>query len=202
MTFFALLRHRPMVRMCSPTAASPSASIFCGVSAAANSAARRLVDAGIGRLRRQHHRDQQREGVDVFEFALRLRPLHREAAEDLVAPRPAYSATSGRAGRGRGLALAPSRRRVWSRGFLLGIFHRPSIIERHERHKRSRRRRAVLPGAADAAPLARPHRLHGADGRACRSAGWSPARSSSPAAPGRSSASSASTCCSSMAPSG
>ena len=46
--------------------------------------ARRLVDADVGRLRRQHHGDQQREGVDVLELALRLRPLDGEAAEYLV----------------------------------------------------------------------------------------------------------------------
>ena len=32
--------------------------------------ARRLVDAGIGRLRRQHHRDQKRVGIEVLELAL------------------------------------------------------------------------------------------------------------------------------------
>ena len=34
---------------------------------------RRLVDAGIGRLRRQHHRDQQGERDDVLQFAARRR---------------------------------------------------------------------------------------------------------------------------------
>ena len=33
---------------------------------------RRLVDAGVGRLRRQHDRDQQRERIDVLQFAFRL----------------------------------------------------------------------------------------------------------------------------------
>ena len=42
---------------------------------------RRLVDAGIGRLRRQHHRHQQRERIDVLQFALRLRIGGLEAAE-------------------------------------------------------------------------------------------------------------------------
>ena len=41
--------------------------------------ARRLVDAGVGRLRRQHDGDEKREGIDVLEFALRFRPLHGEA---------------------------------------------------------------------------------------------------------------------------
>jgi hypothetical protein len=34
--------------------------------------ARRLVDAGVGRLRRQHDRNQQRVGIEMFEFALGL----------------------------------------------------------------------------------------------------------------------------------
>ena len=38
MTFFALVRNRPMVLMKSRTLASPSFTIFSGVSAAANSA--------------------------------------------------------------------------------------------------------------------------------------------------------------------
>ena len=68
--------------------------------------ARRLVDAGVGRLRRQHHGDQQREGVPVLEFALGLRPLHRKAAENLLhlgrrvermGPRPARAALGVRA---------------------------------------------------------------------------------------------------------
>jgi undecaprenyl-diphosphatase len=47
-------------------------------------APRRLVDAGIGGLGREHDRDQQREGVEIFELALRLRPDGAEAAEDLA----------------------------------------------------------------------------------------------------------------------
>ena len=46
--------------------------------------ARRLVDPGIGGLRRQHHGDQQREGIDVLELAFRLRIGLAETAEDLV----------------------------------------------------------------------------------------------------------------------
>ncbi len=53
---------------------------------------RRLVDAGIGRLRRQHHRHQQRERIDVLELALGFRVRRLEAAErflDLrIGPRP------------------------------------------------------------------------------------------------------------------
>ena len=86
---------------------------------------RRLVDAGIGRLRRQHHGDQQREGVDVFEFALRLRPLHREAAEDLVAPPPACSANGPRSAAAAAWRCEPSRRRVLSRRFSAWDFPSP-----------------------------------------------------------------------------
>ena len=46
--------------------------------------ARRLVDAGVGRLRRQHHGDQQRVGIEMFEFALRLRIGLAKTAEGLV----------------------------------------------------------------------------------------------------------------------
>ena len=61
-----------MVLMKSRTRASPSATILAGVLAAGNSAGRRLVDAGVGRLRGEHDRDQQRVGIDVLEFALGL----------------------------------------------------------------------------------------------------------------------------------
>ena len=43
--------------------------------------ARRLVDAGIGRLRRQRHCDHQRVGVDVVQLALGLRFALVEPAE-------------------------------------------------------------------------------------------------------------------------
>src|SRR6202140_506643 len=45
---------------------------------------RRLVDAGVGGLCRQHHRDQQRVGVEMFELPLRLRIGLAEATERLV----------------------------------------------------------------------------------------------------------------------
>ena len=44
---------------------------------------RRLVDAGVGRLRREHHRHQQREGVDVLELALGIGVGCGKAREDL-----------------------------------------------------------------------------------------------------------------------
>jgi hypothetical protein len=46
--------------------------------------ARRLVDAGVGRLRREHHRDQQRVGIEVLELALWLGIGFSEPAEHLV----------------------------------------------------------------------------------------------------------------------
>ena len=57
---------------------------------------RRLVDAGVGRLRRQHHRDQQRERIDVLQLAARLRHRGLEAAErllDLGLARPAAASS-------------------------------------------------------------------------------------------------------------
>ncbi len=41
----------------------------------------RLVDAGVGRLRRQNDRDQQRVGIEMLKFALRLGIDLSEAAE-------------------------------------------------------------------------------------------------------------------------
>jgi uncharacterized membrane protein len=46
-----------------------------------NKRRRRLVDAGVGRLRRQHDRHQQREGIDVLQFAARIGIGGLEAAE-------------------------------------------------------------------------------------------------------------------------
>ena len=46
--------------------------------------ARRLVDAGIRCLRREHDRDQQRIGVEMFELALRLRIGFAKPAERLM----------------------------------------------------------------------------------------------------------------------
>ena len=90
-----------MVLICSISAASPSATIFAGVSAIANSGLRRLVDAGVGRLRREHDGDQQREGVDVGELGLRRR---RRAAS-----RSKMAAVRSRnlAAPGRPVCLAP-----------------------------------------------------------------------------------------------
>src|SRR5262250_1158189 len=65
MRFFALVRKRPMVLIKPCRRSSPSTAIFSGVSAAAN-------NAGVGRLRREHHRDQQRERIDMLELALGL----------------------------------------------------------------------------------------------------------------------------------
>ena len=87
---------------------------------------RRLVDAGIGRLRRQHHRHQQREGVDMFELALRLRPLDGKAPEDLVhfgrtvertnSHRPAGAAWRSSRRAGRATALFWAWKILWTWG--------------------------------------------------------------------------------------
>jgi len=42
----------------------------------------RLVDAGVGRLRRQHHSDQERERVDVVELPLGFWVRRRKSAEN------------------------------------------------------------------------------------------------------------------------
>ena len=73
-----------MVLMRSRSLSSPSASIFSGVSATREQGRRRLVDAVVGRLRREHHRDQQGEGIDRIEFALGLGIGRAEAAENLL----------------------------------------------------------------------------------------------------------------------
>ena len=70
--------------MRSCTSSRPSATIFLGVSAALNRPARRLVDAGVGGLRRQHHGDQQRVGVHVFQLALGLGVGGGKAPEDFL----------------------------------------------------------------------------------------------------------------------
>src|SRR5208282_5052180 len=48
---------------------------------------RGLVDAGVRRLRRQHDRDQEREGVEVFELALRQGIGGGQSLEDRLGPR-------------------------------------------------------------------------------------------------------------------
>ena len=48
---------------------------------------RDLVDAGVGRLRRKHHRHQERERIDVFELALRRRIGCGQPLEDRLGPR-------------------------------------------------------------------------------------------------------------------
>ena len=64
---------------------------------------RRLVDAGVGRLRRQHHRDQQRERIDVLQLALRLR--HRRPGSGGTLPRPRPCVQRHRAVRGFAVGL-------------------------------------------------------------------------------------------------
>ena len=58
---------------------------------------RRLVDAGIGRLRRQHHRDQQRERIDVLPVRPSAPDRPTGNAGTLPPPRPASRAGYRRA---------------------------------------------------------------------------------------------------------
>ncbi len=79
MTFFALVLNSPMVLISRFSPSSPSASIAAGVLATREQRARGLVDAHVGRLRRQHHRDQQLEGRRVVQFGGRLADWLRAA---------------------------------------------------------------------------------------------------------------------------
>ena len=82
-------------------------------------AARGLVDAGVGRLRGQHHGHQQRIGVDVFQLALGLGVGGREAAENLRDarrdPRPC-----GARLRTRAWAVGPGRTALGGMGLRAG----------------------------------------------------------------------------------
>ena len=73
MTFFAFVLYRPIVLMYSDRPAMPSLRIACGVFACLNRRAGREVDALVGRLRRQDHRDQQLERRAVLELGRRMR---------------------------------------------------------------------------------------------------------------------------------
>ena len=83
MTFFALVLKKPMLRMRSRTFVLAERHHLARRVGEAEELARRLVDAGVGRLRRQDDGDEQRVGVDMIELALRLRIALLEAAEDL-----------------------------------------------------------------------------------------------------------------------
>ena len=72
--------------------------------------ARRLVNAGVGGLRRQNHRDQQRERIDMPQLALRLRIGLAKTAERLMdlGRRPGPWLLCGRARSPPGLAAGRS----------------------------------------------------------------------------------------------
>ena len=72
---------------------------------------RRPVDAGVGRLRRQHDRDQQRIGIEVLEFALRFRIGFAKPAEGFV-----------NLGRGPGVGRSADLREAASTGFSVSPF--------------------------------------------------------------------------------
>ena len=71
--FLALLRYRPIVRMCSSTPSTPSASICARRGRDREQPSRGLVDADVGGLRRQQHGGQQFEHAGVLQFRDRLR---------------------------------------------------------------------------------------------------------------------------------
>ena len=82
MTFFALVLNRPMVLMCAFTPSSPSATIFAGVSAIANSLrVARLTETSVACAERRD-RDQQGVGIAIFELGLRLGIELGETAEE------------------------------------------------------------------------------------------------------------------------
>ena len=133
---------------------------------------RRLVDAGIGRLRRQHHRDQQREGIDVLELALGLRvgaceaaerlldfglgPLRRRAGVGLRAAAPAPSPALDPAALPLPARLS-SRLRGWTLSPFSPVFsrhHFPILSAMTADNDDPQRRTHDLFGRADAAPLA------------------------------------------------
>ena len=71
---------------------------------------RRLVDAGIGRLRRKDHRDEERERIDVVELALRFGHRRSEAGKDRLDVLPRHA--RGRGGGGDATGLARRTRRA------------------------------------------------------------------------------------------
>ena len=92
---------------------------------------RRLVDAGVGRLRREHDGDEQGERVVVVEFALRLGLALGEAAEDFLDVL-----------RGMRAAARPARR--------AGLRRRPSSSVGSLREMATRRSTTMRDGDADA----------------------------------------------------
>ena len=71
-----------MVLIMSRSLASPSATIFSGVSAILNSRFRCLVDAHVRRLRGERDGHQQGVRIEIIEFALRLRVVFGETLEN------------------------------------------------------------------------------------------------------------------------
>jgi hypothetical protein len=82
MTFFALELNRPMVLMCALSPSSPSDHLRRSLHLA-EQRARRLVDADVGRLRGQHHGDQQLIGIAEFQLRLGRGVGFGKTAEEL-----------------------------------------------------------------------------------------------------------------------
>ena len=170
--------------MRSRTPSSPSASIFFGRVGDLEQRARRLVDAGVGRLRRQHHGHQQREGIDVLQLALGLGVGRGKAPEDLGhplrrrlgLPRPRARLGGGGAGPGRTvLGIGASRGPI-------ALVELPVMTGKWEQTQ-------AEPGAFRA--VLTPHRslgptgFPGPDGGAVRASASSPGWCSIWSAPGR-----------------
>ena len=124
------MRKRPIVRIASSSAGRPRASIFAGVGATREQGARRLVDAAIGRLRRQQHGGEQLEDARVLELGRGLGVGVAQGREERLDVGGASSASvrcgvaavarqrRARASRARASAAAMvslARRRQWPR---------------------------------------------------------------------------------------
>ncbi len=120
MTFFALFRQSPMVRMWSPTSLR-RAPAFLRRIGNCEEPARRLVDPGIGGLCRQNHSNKKRKCIHMLKLTLRLRSLDRETSKYLMNFIRRIKRTTHptlRAGGGR----------IVHRRFDFGLFHSASIM--------------------------------------------------------------------------
>ena len=88
-----------------------ASTIFSGVSASLNKAGVALLTPGIGRLRREHDRDQERKRIDVLQFGARVADWRRRSGGTLPRSR-LWSIAAARRGR--------PWRRPW-RGALPGL---------------------------------------------------------------------------------
>ena len=191
-TFFALVRNRPIVRIASSqrrprrARASPAAS-----ARRANSARGRLVDAAVGGLRRQQHRDQQLEDAACTR-ARSPAPGWRRAAREERLDVGGLHARAGRrrAATSRSAALEARRRRriARHRASRAGAARSAGAVARAQRASRSApaQSRAVAAAARAAAsrrlqasqPVRSPPRRRSRCSRPGRAAGTARSRCS------------------------